>query len=171
MSIITVINAAVILAGAAIMLVSILQTKRLAGALAYVPEDNRRRLSRLLQFHRGLMVFFFAGYLIVAAAFLFRFELVSETFVSLIFFFGAVFVLVGIEMQSRMLAGLQNTMHGLVPICAKCKRIRTDNDRPEDPEAWKVLEAYLTEKAPVNFSHGICPLCLEEEMKALRRAI
>lgn len=44
---------------------------------------------------------------------------------------------------------------GLLPICAYCKRIRDDGDY------WKQIEQYLSEYSEAQFSHGICPECLE----------
>jgi CheY-like chemotaxis protein len=46
-------------------------------------------------------------------------------------------------------------LQGLLPICAYCKRIR------DDQNYWNQVETYLVEHADVQFSHGICPSCLE----------
>jgi phosphoserine phosphatase RsbU/P len=51
---------------------------------------------------------------------------------------------------------------GLLPICAYCKAIRDDSDY------WHRVEEYVSEHADVQFSHGICPNCLEHAMKAAR---
>lgn len=51
---------------------------------------------------------------------------------------------------------------GLLPICAYCKAIRDDSDY------WHRVEEYVSEHADVQFSHGICPKCLEGAMKAAR---
>lgn len=45
------------------------------------------------------------------------------------------------------------TLSGLLPICASCKRIRDDQDR------WTDLEAYLEKHSQAEFTHGICPDC------------
>jgi hypothetical protein len=45
------------------------------------------------------------------------------------------------------------TLRGLLPICAWCKRIRTENG------IWSELESYITQHSDANFSHGICPEC------------
>jgi PAS domain S-box-containing protein len=52
-------------------------------------------------------------------------------------------------------AALENvrTLEGLLPICAYCKAIR------DDVGAWSSVEAYVTRRAKVAFSHGICPTC------------
>ena len=50
------------------------------------------------------------------------------------------------------------TLQGLLPICAKCKKIRDDRDKGY----WKSLESYFREHSDVSFSHGICSSCAEE---------
>lgn len=47
------------------------------------------------------------------------------------------------------------TLRGMIPICSWCKRIRNDEG------AWEILESYLREHTEAEFSHGICPDCLE----------
>ncbi len=49
-----------------------------------------------------------------------------------------------------------NTLSGLLPICASCKRIR------DDKGYWRSVEAYIRDHADVSFSHGICPECMEK---------
>lgn len=41
----------------------------------------------------------------------------------------------------------------IVPICANCKRVRTDE------EYWEGVEAYVSKHSNLDFSHGICPDC------------
>ncbi len=50
-------------------------------------------------------------------------------------------------------------LEGLLPICSSCRKIRVDPDSPEMPARWIPLETYLHEETPVQFSHGICPVC------------
>lgn len=45
------------------------------------------------------------------------------------------------------------TLRGLIPICAHCKKIRTD----EGP--WQQLEEYIKNNSNASFSHGLCPDC------------
>lgn len=49
------------------------------------------------------------------------------------------------------------TLHGLLPICAWCKRIR------DDKGYWGQVEAYIREHTGTDFTHGICPDCLEKQ--------
>src|SRR5262245_7457703 len=48
-------------------------------------------------------------------------------------------------------------LHGLLPICAYCKKIR------DDQNYWQQVETYVGNHADVRFSHGICPDCFEVE--------
>jgi hypothetical protein len=48
------------------------------------------------------------------------------------------------------------TLQGLLPICAWCKRIR------DDEGYWDQVEAYIHKSTGADFTHGICPQCLEK---------
>jgi GAF domain-containing protein len=48
------------------------------------------------------------------------------------------------------------TLEGLLPICAWCKRIR------DDQGYWNKIESYLSSRTDADFTHGICPECLEK---------
>ena len=47
-------------------------------------------------------------------------------------------------------------LHGLLPICSKCKKIR-DTDG-----YWQKLEQYFDEHSHLQFSHGLCDDCANE---------
>jgi DNA-binding response OmpR family regulator len=47
-------------------------------------------------------------------------------------------------------------LRGLIPICAKCKRIRTGTGD------WQQLEEYIQNHSEVEFSHGFCQACMKE---------
>ena len=52
------------------------------------------------------------------------------------------------------------TLHGLLPICAWCKKIR------DDKGYWQQVEVYVKERSEAEFTHSICPDCrkdLEDE--------
>ena len=53
-------------------------------------------------------------------------------------------------------AGTIKKLKGLLPICASCKKIRDDKNE------WHPLEAYFQGNSDITFSHGLCPLCLDE---------
>jgi GAF domain-containing protein len=48
------------------------------------------------------------------------------------------------------------TLQELLPICAWCKRIR------DDEGYWAQIEAYFHKCTGADFTHGICPQCLEK---------
>lgn len=45
------------------------------------------------------------------------------------------------------------TLHGLLPICCACKKIR------DDEGYWHHVETYLQARTSADFSHGLCPDC------------
>ncbi len=48
------------------------------------------------------------------------------------------------------------TLEGLLPICASCKKIRDDRGY------WNHVESYLADHAKLRFTHGICPECAKK---------
>ena len=48
------------------------------------------------------------------------------------------------------------TLKGLIPICASCKKIRTDKGY------WEQIEKYISEHSEAEFSHSICPECAKK---------
>lgn len=65
------------------------------------------------------------------------------------------------EEQERLIVELQDALtkvkqlKGFLPICAACKKIR------DDQGYWQQIEAYIRDRAEVEFSHGICPDCVK----------
>lgn len=49
-------------------------------------------------------------------------------------------------------------LQGLLPICSYCKRIRSDTDY------WEQIDTYVAEHSDAQFSHGICPSCMDRAM-------
>jgi DNA-binding response OmpR family regulator len=45
------------------------------------------------------------------------------------------------------------TLHGLLPICAWCKKIRDQSGH------WQAMESYISERSQAEFSHSVCPEC------------
>lgn len=69
---------------------------------------------------------------------------------------GSQLVLLVIE-DIGQLAELQR----IIPICMKCGKIR------DDDQYWSRVEAYFHRHWDLQFSHGYCPQCLQEEMERL----
>ena len=49
------------------------------------------------------------------------------------------------------------TLQGIIPICAYCKSVRTEQG------AWQQIERYVHERSAAEFSHGICPECMRHK--------
>ena len=47
-------------------------------------------------------------------------------------------------------------LRGLLPICASCKSIRSDEGY------WQQIEGYIREHSEAEFSHGLCPDCVRQ---------
>lgn len=48
------------------------------------------------------------------------------------------------------------TLQGILPICMHCHKIRNDK------AIWDKLEAYIEKQTEAQFSHSICPECLDK---------
>jgi GAF domain-containing protein len=62
------------------------------------------------------------------------------------------------RISARLAEALEQvkTLRELLPICAWCKRIR------DDKGYWDQVEAYLHKSTGIDFTHSICPECLEK---------
>lgn len=67
----------------------------------------------------------------------------------------------------RTISELQNALSevkalkGLLPICSHCKKIR------DDKGYWNGVEEYFSAHADAEFSHSVCPECVESEFGGL----
>ncbi len=150
-----------ILIGAVVMLFSLVKAREMHVLTPFIPERSKPEIIRSLRLHRRLMLFFLLGYCVVAGVFFFRLPFVGEILVGLVFLFGALFVLLGLHLQTRMLLEIKNTLHGLLPICASCKKIRSADGDPHDPASWSTVEKFISAKTSADFTHSICPDCLK----------
>jgi len=60
-----------------------------------------------------------------------------------------------IDDLQQALADVRKLKH-LLPICMYCKSVRDDQDY------WHQIEEYIHTETGADFSHGICPACLEK---------
>ena len=65
--------------------------------------------------------------------------------------------------MAELQAALTNVkqLHGLLPICSYCKRIRGDD------QYWEQVESYIADPSEAQFSHGICPTCYADLEKQI----
>jgi two-component system NtrC family sensor kinase len=54
------------------------------------------------------------------------------------------------------------TLEGILPMCANCKKIRKEGAAPADPKSWVAVDSYITGHSEAQFSHGICPECAKK---------
>jgi K+-sensing histidine kinase KdpD len=47
-------------------------------------------------------------------------------------------------------------LRGLLPVCAFCKKIRTEDQN------WRPIESYITEHSQASFTHTFCPECAKQ---------
>jgi len=62
------------------------------------------------------------------------------------------------EAKAHLEVALQEvkTLRGIIPICAHCKNVRTDQG------IWRQVESYVREHSEADFTHGICPDCMRK---------
>ncbi len=48
-------------------------------------------------------------------------------------------------------------LRGILPICSRCKKIRDEHGQ------WHTVESYITDHTEADFSHGICPDCMDKQ--------
>jgi PAS domain-containing protein len=51
----------------------------------------------------------------------------------------------------------------MIPICSVCRQVQ------DEKESWSRIEAYFKKQWDVDFSHGLCPKCYQNEMAKLKR--
>ncbi len=99
-------------------------------------------------------------------------ETIRQIFTTLLINLGiciviTVVVLVLINLSVTAYQKRIETLRGIVPICSYCKQIR------DDKGYWNKVEAYIARHTEAQFSHSICPSCLEEhfpkEYEAIQR--
>jgi hypothetical protein len=55
----------------------------------------------------------------------------------------------------RLMQKEVKVLEGMIPICARCKKIR------DEKEVWQPLEKYISDRSETTFTHGLCPECME----------
>lgn len=66
------------------------------------------------------------------------------------------------EEREKLICRLQDALSkvrilsGLLPICANCKKVR------DDKGYWNQIETYIRDHSEAQFSHGICPECMQK---------
>ena len=58
--------------------------------------------------------------------------------------------------EFRDITNLLGLVDGILPICASCKRIRDKEGN------WRQVEGYIHDHTGTDFSHSICPECIQK---------
>jgi hypothetical protein len=153
--------------GAMVLALSAHKAMGLCGVLEFVREQQRARVRRALRGLAGLLAFFCLAYILLALSLALRHELVDAHLVSLVLLGGSIFCWLSISLAALLLRELQRTLSGIVPICGHCKKVRREQGCPDNPADWQRIESYISERAGVDFSHGLCPECFSHEMQIL----
>ena len=48
------------------------------------------------------------------------------------------------------------TLSGLLPMCARCKKIHTDSGQ------WQRVEEFIAKRTDAELAHGLCPDCTKD---------
>lgn len=110
--------------GAVIMAVNIHHFASLMKKKDICSSKETHNLLSYFKLHLVLMVFFLIGYIIVFGAIIFGIKLISELLIGPIFFFGALFVLLGIFLQDKMLDSLRNSYIQAIKMLVSAVEIR-----------------------------------------------
>lgn len=110
--------------GAILMVVSLFKYRRIVKDQEGSRSIATGNLHILNLSHLVLMGFFIIGYVVVFITLIGGVKIISELFVGLIFFFGAVFVLFGVVIQKKMLTCLQATYTNSVKMLVSAVEIR-----------------------------------------------
>ena len=51
----------------------------------------------------------------------------------------------------------------MIPICSVCRQVQ------DEKESWSRIEVYFKKQWDVDFSHGLCPKCYQNEMAKLKK--
>lgn len=89
------------------------------------------------------------------------FSLIINTLIRIGVFLGFAYLVNKVSIQKQELEKELQTLKGILPICSFCKRIRNDQG------SWEHLEHYITNHSEAEFSHGICPECLQKHYSDL----
>jgi hypothetical protein len=63
--------------------------------------------------------------------------------------------------KTRQLTSQIETLSGMLPLCAWCKKVRNDSGY------WEQIDKYISTRSSTMFTHGICPECRQKFVAGL----
>lgn len=73
----------------------------------------------------------------------------------------ALVILLELKRQRDALRSEVRALHGLLPICSFCKKIRNDDKK------WEPIETYIAARSEAEFTHGVCASCAKQHYGVL----
>jgi signal transduction histidine kinase len=110
----TIIASALIFFGATLMLANIFSHHNMMQIIRTHCDQQTEPTKRLILAHMVFMVFFFLAYLVILYLFFQKIDFASSILIAAIFFFGAVFVFMGITIQKKLFLSLQQNNQKLI---------------------------------------------------------
>ena len=65
--------------------------------------------------------------------------------------------------KTAQLTNQIETLSGLLPLCAWCKKVRNDSGY------WEQIEKYVSTRSSALFTHGVCPDCQKQLLQGAKR--
>lgn len=158
-----------IIIGALIMYMSFAKLENVYSLLPLIRESSRSWLLMYIRIQRVLIVFFLGGYFVIAITIYIGLKDISIGLVSVIFLLLAVCVYIGVIIKAKMTAEILRTIEELIPICSECKKIQNTDSDPVIQSSWIPVDQFLTQKANVKFTHGLCPVCEDKMRQAYKK--
>jgi hypothetical protein len=91
-------------------------------------------------------------------------ELLLNALVRMTVFLLFVYLINRTAKQHRALQHEVRVLTGLLPICSVCKKIRNQTNE------WIQLEQYISDHSGAQFSHGLCPDCVQQHYSTYVRS-
>jgi hypothetical protein len=66
--------------------------------------------------------------------------------------------------KTAQLTNQIETLSGMLPLCAWCKKVRNDRGY------WEQIEKYISVRSAASFTHGVCPECQKKLLWDIKRA-
>jgi signal transduction histidine kinase len=148
-----------IASGAIVMIVNIGKFKGILKILKQFAVEEYKESNWLFSLHQILIMFFLVGYIVVLYSTIMRIQIIGELFVGIIFFLGAIFVLFGILLQSRMMIAIKDNYLEVMAVGESLERERHQlvkvneqlqqeiNERKRADEALHLAHQDLAQKA------------------------